>query len=117
MRVADKRLPSFMGLTAASQASSYAKKMNRSSDTAQECTLRKLLWRSGLRYRKNVRTLMGKPDIVLSVRGLSFFVTAISGTEETGGSCQPSSVPVQIRLIGFRRSRPTASVIAGRTGR
>jgi DNA mismatch endonuclease (patch repair protein) len=58
--------PSFRGLSAASQASSYAKKMNRSSDTAHEHLLRVFLWRRGLRYRKNVKSLPGKPDIVFA---------------------------------------------------
>ena len=65
--------PSFRGLSAASEASSYAKKMNRSSDTAHEHLLRVLLWRRGLRYRKNVKTLPGKPDIVFSRERVAIF--------------------------------------------
>jgi DNA mismatch endonuclease (patch repair protein) len=65
--------PSFRGLTAASQASSYAKMMNQSQDTAPERVLRSLLWRSGCRYRKNVRTLPGKPDIVFVTRKVVVF--------------------------------------------
>lgn len=73
MRVVDKKSPSFTGLKAASRSSSYAKKMNRSCDTAQERALRTLLWRSGLRYRKNVRTLTGKPDIVFGSQRVAIF--------------------------------------------
>ena len=40
------RSPSFLGLKAASPASSFAKKMNRGQDTTHERTLRKLLWRA-----------------------------------------------------------------------
>lgn len=47
--------------------------MNRSSDTAHECLLRTLLWRRGLRYRKNVRALPGKPDIVFSAARVAVF--------------------------------------------
>jgi len=65
--------PSFKGLSAASTASSYAKKMNHSSDTLQERILRALLWRRGLRYRKNVRALPGKPDIVFSAARVAVF--------------------------------------------
>src|ERR1700692_4033518 len=73
MRVADKRSPSFSGLRAASRSSSYAKKRNRNCDTAQELTLRKLLWKCGLRYRKNVKTLPGKPDIVFVGQRIAVF--------------------------------------------
>lgn len=38
----------------------------RSKDTAIEIKLRKALWGKGYRYRKNVQTLPGKPDIVLT---------------------------------------------------
>src|SRR5260370_5324167 len=65
--------PSFKGLSAASPASSHAKQMNRSSDTSHECLLRALLWRRGLRYRKNVRTLPGKPDIVFAAERVAVF--------------------------------------------
>jgi DNA mismatch endonuclease (patch repair protein) len=69
MNISTRATPSFAGLSAASPASSRAKKMNRSSDTAHEQILRALLWRRGLRYRKNFRALPGKPDIVfLSAR-------------------------------------------------
>jgi DNA mismatch endonuclease, patch repair protein len=73
MRVANKTSPSFRGLAAASQASSYAKKMNRRTDTAHECVLRSLLWRNGLRYRKNVKALPGKPDIVFVSQKVAIF--------------------------------------------
>ena len=63
--------PSFQGLQPANPASSYAKKMNRSTGTSHECALRSLLWKSGLRFRKNVKSLPGKPDILSSIpRGL-----------------------------------------------
>lgn len=38
----------------------------RSIDTAIEIKLRKALWEKGYRYKKNVQTLPGKPDIVLT---------------------------------------------------
>ena len=64
MKAGSRKAPSFIGLSPASPASSHAKKMNRSSDTEHERILRKKLWNAGLRYRKNVKTLPGKPDIV-----------------------------------------------------
>lgn len=57
--------PSYKGLKPASaKASRAARGSSKKTDTTCEVALRKLLWRNGLRYRKNVRTLPGKPDIV-----------------------------------------------------
>ncbi len=56
--------PSYAGLSPASAVSSRAKRANRKVDTRHECLLRKELWRRGLRYRKHVDDLPGKPDIV-----------------------------------------------------
>ena len=38
----------------------------RSKDTSIELKLRKALWERGIRYRKNFKELIGKPDIVLT---------------------------------------------------
>ena len=46
----------------------------RSRDTKPELLLRKALWHCGLRYRKNVRALPGKPDIVLARYRIAIFV-------------------------------------------
>lgn len=45
----------------------------RSRNTRPELALRKELWRRGLRYRANVRTLPGTPDIVFSRVRLAVF--------------------------------------------
>lgn len=37
----------------------------KSKDTSIEVALRKALWKKGFRYRKNVASLPGKPDIVI----------------------------------------------------
>ena len=60
------RAPSFAGLKPASNAASLAKRMNRSADTIHEKLLRGVLWRRGLRFRKNLKDLPGKPDIVFA---------------------------------------------------
>lgn len=73
MKATSRRTPSFDGLSPASPASSRAKKMNRSFDTSHERVLRALLWKHGLRYRKNVRTLPGKPDIVFLADRVAVF--------------------------------------------
>lgn len=45
----------------------------RSKDTQIELVLRKALWHRGYRYRKNVSSLPGKPDIVLTKYKLCIF--------------------------------------------
>jgi DNA mismatch endonuclease, patch repair protein len=65
--------PSFTGLRPASSSSSYSKQKNRASDTAHEVMLRQALWRLGLRYRKNVKSLPGKPDIVFFRNKVAIF--------------------------------------------
>ncbi len=46
----------------------------RSRDTRPELLLRRALWHCGLRYRKNVKALPGKPDIVLARIRIAIFV-------------------------------------------
>lgn len=38
----------------------------RNKDTTIELALRKALWKKGIRYRKNYKGLIGKPDIVIT---------------------------------------------------
>jgi DNA (cytosine-5)-methyltransferase 1 len=59
-----RKTPSFEGLSPASKASSLAKRRNKRRDTFHEIILRRELWRAGLRFKKNVETIIGKPDIV-----------------------------------------------------
>ena len=42
-------------------------------DTSIELCLRKALWKKGYRYRKNVETLPGKPDIVITRYKIAIF--------------------------------------------
>jgi DNA mismatch endonuclease (patch repair protein) len=46
----------------------------RSTNTRYEIVLRKALWATGIRYRLNVKTLPGKPDIVIGKHKLVIFV-------------------------------------------
>ena len=46
----------------------------KSKDTTIEILLRKELWKRGLRYRKNVKDIYGKPDIVFKGKKLAVFV-------------------------------------------
>ena len=45
----------------------------KSRDTSIELRLRKALWARGVRYRKNYRKLIGKPDIVLTKYKIAIF--------------------------------------------
>ena len=47
-----------------------------SKDTDIEVRLRNALWRKGYRYRKNVKKLPGKPDIVFTKYKLAIFCDA-----------------------------------------
>lgn len=57
--------PSFRHLKSSSvRASKALKGSSRKKDTRCEVLLRSALWKMGLRFRKNVASLPGKPDIV-----------------------------------------------------
>ena len=45
----------------------------KNKDTNIEVKLRKALWQKGYRYRKNVSSLPGKPDIVLTKFKIAIF--------------------------------------------
>ena len=45
-----------------------------SRDTRPEVTLRKALWRTGIRYRKNYKALPGSPDIAITRYRVVVFV-------------------------------------------
>lgn len=49
-------------------------KSNKSKDTRPELLLRKELWSRGLRYRKNCKGVIGKPDIVFLRKQIAVFV-------------------------------------------
>ena len=45
----------------------------KSVDTQPEIILRKALWHRGIRYRKNYKVLIGKPDIVITKYRIAIF--------------------------------------------
>ena len=45
----------------------------KSNNTSIEAQLRKALWHEGIRYRKNVKTLPGKPDIAITKYKIAIF--------------------------------------------
>jgi DNA mismatch endonuclease (patch repair protein) len=59
-----RKAPTFQGLAASSQDASKMLAKIKSTDTQGEKLLRSALWRLGLRFRKNVRDLPGRPDVV-----------------------------------------------------
>lgn len=63
-RIPNTSVPRYSNFRPASATSSKAMRGNRSRDTRPEITLRRVLWRAGARYRKNVANLPGKPDLV-----------------------------------------------------
>ncbi|MCG8329532.1 MAG: very short patch repair endonuclease [Chitinophagales bacterium] len=46
----------------------------KSSDTKPEIKLRKALWNMGYRYRKDVKSLPGKPDIAIKKYKIAIFI-------------------------------------------
>ena len=52
---------------------SYNMKRVKSKDSDIELLLRKELWSRGLRYQKNVKTIVGKPDIVFKGKKIAIF--------------------------------------------
>ncbi len=59
----------------------------KSADTKPERILRKKLWHSGYRYRKNYKSLPGKPDIALTKYKICVFVDSefFHGKDFDGG--------------------------------
>lgn len=57
------KTPTYRSFVSASEASSRAMRGNRPRDTTPEILLRRAIWGIGLRYRKNVAWLPGKPDL------------------------------------------------------
>ena len=52
---------------------SFNMKRIRCKDTLIEITLRKLLWKNGYRYRKNVKKILGCPDIAFISHKIAIF--------------------------------------------
>jgi DNA mismatch endonuclease, patch repair protein len=70
----ERQTPSYKGLKASSELASRIKAKNKAANTKCEILLRSALWRRGLRFRKNVRELPGKPDVVFPRERVVVFV-------------------------------------------
>ena len=67
-------VPRYDNFTPASaKASAAARGASRKTETKPEILLRRTLWRDGVRYRKNVAELPGKPDLVFKGARLVVF--------------------------------------------
>ncbi len=53
---------------------SYNMKQIKNKDSEIELLLRRELWKRGLRYRKNVKGIIGKPDIAFIGKKIAVFV-------------------------------------------
>lgn len=60
-------------MTKTQEQITYNMKRVKNKDSKIEITLRKELWNRGLRYRKNVKKILGKPDIVFIGKKIAVF--------------------------------------------
>jgi DNA mismatch endonuclease (patch repair protein) len=66
--------PTYKGRRPASErASAAARGSSKKTDTSCELLLRRALWAAGFRYRKDVKNLPGRPDIVFPKAKLAVF--------------------------------------------
>lgn len=82
---------------------SFNMRQVKSKGTKIEKMLMKELWSRGLRYRKNVTSIYGKPDIVFISKKVAVFATVNFGTDSTGKN--EKKTLKQIKNSGFLKSR------------
>lgn len=75
-----------------------------SKDTKPEILVRKFLFSKGFRYRINVKTLPGKPDIVLPKYKTIIFV---NGCFWHGHNCKRENYHPQIQISGRKKYQTT----------
>ncbi len=69
-----RRYPRFDELRPSSSVSSYCKKQTSSKNTTPERLLQVALLRSGLRFKKNSKIVVGKPDLIFVDSKVAVFV-------------------------------------------
>ena len=67
------KAPSFKGFKPSSEKASRNLAKIKGTETVGEKLLRGALWRLGLRFRKNVKALPGKPDVVFPKEKVTVF--------------------------------------------
>lgn len=70
----DQRFPRFDEFRPSSKTASYCKKQTSSENTTPERLLRTTLFRAGLRFRKNAKTIVGRPDMIFSGARVAVFI-------------------------------------------
>lgn len=60
-------------MTKTKEQISYNMKQVKNKDSQIELVLRRELWKRGLRYRKNVKNIFGKPDIAFIAKKVAVF--------------------------------------------
>jgi DNA mismatch endonuclease (patch repair protein) len=65
----------------------------RSSDTALEMVIRRLIHGMGYRYRLHVSTLPGKPDMVFPSRGKIVFIHGCFWHQHASSTCKLARMP------------------------
>jgi DNA mismatch endonuclease, patch repair protein len=68
-----RKTPSYQSYRPSSVKASRVASRIKSSNTKAERVLRSTLWRLGFRFRKNVRELPGKPDVVFPRERVAIF--------------------------------------------
>ena len=74
-----------------------------------EILLGKALWSKGLRYRKNDKTVFGKPDFTFKNTKLQYFATVNFGMERIGKYINTTINPTKI--FGYRKLNEISNVI------
>lgn len=82
---------------------SYNMKKIKSKGTKIEKMLMKELWHRGLRYRKNVSYIYGKPDIAFISKKSLYFVIMNFGMDITGKNGKMTLN--LIKIFGFPKSK------------
>ncbi len=73
IKVSRLKTPSFRGLQPASSLASRIKSVNRAKGTAHERLFQLELKRAGLKFNRNVSSIVGKPDIVFKDAQVAVF--------------------------------------------
>ena len=94
----------------------------KNKDTRIEVLLRKELWRRGLRYRKNPKSVFGKPDIVFQSLKIAVFCDsefwhgyAWSATQDDIKTRRDFWIPkIEKISVGIYKSLPNFALKGGR---
>lgn len=77
----------------------------RSKGSKIETAFAKTLWARGLRYRKNDKTVFGKPDLTFKKRKIAIFIDSEFGTAKTFWKEKTFLSPTEnFGLLNFKRT-------------